>query len=156
MTAETTNEMVLHPMTGELLELAHAQTDDLGRFLADVRDYESRLKEAKSLVSREVLRRQDMAATWTTHTDGYTLKGSSPAAGEEWDELALRESLWELVDQGVISEEAAGAAVETVVTYKVRASGVGALRKLGGRVAETVNQHATPVEKTRYVTVSLH
>lgn len=145
-------EPVVHPLTGETLDLQTAPDENLARFLADVRDYESRLKEAKAIVSREALRRMDAGASWTLRAGDYTLKGSSPAPSEEWDEIALLSDLHQLVDEGVITEDAAGAAVETVITYKVRKAGINALRKLPG-VAQIVDRHSQPVEKTRYVSV---
>jgi hypothetical protein len=155
MTSSTlTVQNVIHPFTGETFDLSVSTTDDLASFLTEVREYESRLKEAKRIVTDETLRRLDERASWTLRTPDYTLKAPSPAPGEEWDEIALRSDLWQLVDDGVITEDAAGAAVETVVSYKVKTAGVNALRKLGGRVAETVNRHCREVEKRRYVTVT--
>jgi hypothetical protein len=146
-------ELTVIPFTGEAVDLASAGIDDLARLLADVKEYQSRLSEARSLLSREVLRRQDQAAKWTTPAGGYVLKSASPAPGEEFDALALREDLLGLVDEGALSIQAVDAAVETIVTYKARKSGVNALRKLGGVVAQIVDRHARPVEKARYVSV---
>jgi hypothetical protein len=149
-------EVVLHPLTGEVLELDATPTEELGRFLYEIRDLESRLREIKSLANREILSRQDRNAEWTTRAGEYVLKGASPSSTstEEFDGLALRSDLCELVDSGVLSIEAVDAAVQTVIIYKARKVGVNALRKLGGVVAETVDQHAKSVEKPRYVTVS--
>lgn len=147
-------EIVAHPFTGEAIELANAKVDELAKLLDAVKDYQSRLQELRSLVSQEVLRRQDQAASWTTKAGEYVLKGSSPAPVEEFDSLALRSELLGLVDEGALSIEAVDAAVETIVTYKARKAGVNSLRKLGGVVAQVVDRHATPIEKTRYVSVS--
>ena len=147
-------EIVVHPLTAEAVELASASTDDLAILLDSVKDYESRLREVKSLVSREVLRRQDHAASWTTRAGGYVLKGSSPAPAEEFDALALRSELLGLVDEGALTIEAVDAAVETVVSYRARKAGISALRKLGGVIAQIVDRHATPIEKTRYVSIA--
>jgi len=147
-------ELAVHPLTGEAVELASASTDDLAVLLDSVKDYESRLREVKSLVSREVLRRQDRDTSWTTRAGGYVLKGSSPAPAEEFDALALRSELLGLVDEGALTIEAVDAAVETIITYKARKAGVNALRKLGGVIAQVVDRHASPVDKPRYVSVS--
>jgi len=147
-------EIVVHPLTAEAVELASASTDDLAVLLDSVKDYESRLREVKSLVSREVLRRQDRDASWTTRAGGYVLKGSSPAPSEEFDALALRSELLGLVDEGALTIEAVDAAVETVVSYRARKAGISALRKLGGVIAQIVDRHATPIEKTRYVSIA--
>lgn len=150
----STTDLAVNPFTGEALELRDAAIDDLARFLDDIKDYRSRLQEAQSLVSREVLRRQDQAASWTTRAGGFVLKGASPAPSEEFDALALRSELLGLVDEGALSIEAVDAAVETIITYKPQKSGINALRKLGGVVAQIVDRHAQPVEKPRYVSIS--
>jgi len=149
----STDITVINPATGELLTL-NAATSDLGAYLADIREHEQLIREAKQLVTGELLARMDRDGLWTVHTEGgLTLKGGSPAPVVEYDELALRESLLELADQGVITVEAVDRAVEPVVSYKVRAVGVRALAKLGGRVADVIGSHARVVEKRRYVTV---
>jgi hypothetical protein len=151
-----TTELVVHPFTGEALELHDAETSDLAQLLDSLKDYESRLKEAKSLIGREVLRRQDLKAEWTTRAGGFILKGASPAteSQEEFDGLALHSELLGLVDEGALSIEAVDAAVETEVVYTPKKAGIAKLRKLGGVVAQIVDRHATTTEKTRYVSIS--
>ena len=144
---------VVSPRTGEVLTL-QSPTADLGAYLADVREHESLLRESKNYVQAEILRRMDANAEWTNHVEGgLKLTGSSPAPSEEFDELALRTSLLELADEGLITQEAVDKAVEPVVTYKARKAGINSLRKLGGRVADAISQHASEVQKTRYVRV---
>ena len=143
-----------NPSTGEVLTL-ESPTGDLGRYLADVREMESYVKEAKNIVQQEILRRMDKDALYTVRVPGAGLKlsGSSPAPSEEFDELALREALLVLVDEDVVTIEAVDRAVEPVVTYKARMAGIKALRKLGGRVAEVIDGHSNTIFKTRYVRV---
>lgn len=143
---------VVSPRTGEVLTL-DASTEDLGGYLADIREHESLLREGKNLVGGELVRRMDEGACWTLHTGGLKLSAPSPAPAIEYDELALRESLLQLADEGVISVEAVDRAVEPVVTYRARKSGINALQKLGGRVAAVIDAHANEVSKTRYVKV---
>lgn len=152
MTELVTTEQVVHPITGELLA-PDSPPETLAGFLAQVREYELELRAAKKLVTRWVLDVMDRRASWTLRAEGFTLTGQSPAPAESFDELALREDLLRLVDEDVLSVEAVDAAVETVVTFKVRRAGLSALRKLGGRVAETVDLHARLDEPTRYVSV---
>ena len=142
-----------NPITGEVLTLASPNAD-LGRYLADLREFEGRVREYKRAVTDELLARMDRSASWTVHAEGVKLSGASPQPSEEWDGPALREALLDLVDEGVLSIEAVDAAVETVVSYKPRKAGINALRKLGGRAAELVAEHRREVEKQRYITVS--
>ncbi len=144
---------VVHPGTGELINLRDAATDDLGRFLDEVRDYESRLREAKGLVTTEVVRRMDLEGQWTMRAGGFVLSAPSPAPAEEFDGKGLYSDLAALVFQGTITQDAAERAVKITTTYTPSAMGIKALRKLGGVVAETIAKHATPVEKKRYVKV---
>ena len=142
-----------NPITGEVLTLASPDRD-LGSYLADLRDFESVLREHKRIVTRELLERFDKQASWTHRFEGLKLTSSSPAPVEEWDGAELREALLALVDEGVLAIEAVDAAVETIVSYKPRKTGINALRKLGGRVNEIVESLKSEVEKDRYVSVT--
>lgn len=150
---QTTSVQLVNPSTGELLTL-DSPTEDLGRFLADMREHESLCREAKRAITREVVARMDKGATWTLHVEGLKLSSQSPAPVEEFDGPALHEALQFLVDEDVIGVEALDAAVETVISYKPRKAGINALRKLGGRVADVVDEHRTVIDKDRYVSVS--
>jgi hypothetical protein len=149
----TTTSQLVNPVTGEALTLA-SPTEDLGRWLADIRDFEYQLREAKRTVTTEILARLDKNAEWTAHLPGLKIRGDSPQPVEEWDGAQLREALLELVDEGVLAIEAVDAAVETIVSYKPRKAGINKLRKLGGRVAEVVDSLKRASEKDRRVTVS--
>lgn len=142
-----------NPVTGEVLTLA-AETGDLGRYLADLREFESVLREHKRIVSRELLARMDRAASWTFHAGALKLTGQSPAPVREWDGAELRDALLGLVDEGLITVEAVDAAVETVVSFRPRAAGISALRKLGGRVVEVVDSLCRESERERRISVS--
>ena len=145
---------IVHPLTGEAFALPDLTDALLARLLEDVKEYEWRLRNVKRAVSDEALRRMDRTASWTLHAgEGFTLKGASPAPVEQFDVVALRTDLAQLVADGLISDEAMNNAVEEIVDYKARKRGIDALRKLGGIVAETVNRHASNVEKQRYVSV---
>lgn len=143
---------VASPVTGELLTL-DAPTEDLASLLADIRDFESVLKEQKALVNRELLARLDKNASWTQQAGDYKLSAPSPATGEEWDGAGLYAALCDLKDSGVISMDAVNLAVEIQHVYKVRKVGVNSLRKLPG-VGQVVDRYCTPAEpKARYVSV---
>jgi hypothetical protein len=144
---------LVNPATGEPLSL-DSPSPELGRYLADLREFESVLREFKRLVSRELLSRMDREASWTLRADELKIVGQSPAPSEEWDGAELRQALLEHVDAGRLSVEAVDAAVETIISYKTRKAGITALRKLGGPIAETVNGLARTAERERRVTVS--
>lgn len=156
MSTELSTPLTLvNPATGEALTL-DSPTEDLGRFLADMREHESLWREAKNVVQGEIRNRMDQQKKWTLHVPGLKLTAPSPAAGtpEEWDGAALRSELLELADEGTLSIEAVDAAVEVIVTYKVHKAGINALRAGQGAPAEIVDRLAMRGEKPRYVTVS--
>lgn len=142
----------MNPATGEVLTLT-SPSEDLGAYLAAVKDLESQVRDYKRVVTDELLRRMDASADWTLHLPGMKLSAPSPAPAEEFDELALREDLLELVDAGRLSIEAVDRAIETVITYKAHKAGINALRKVPG-LAEVIARHTRTVEKRRYVTVT--
>ncbi len=128
MSTDLETRQVLVPHTGEVLDLA-APPEQLAQLLDEVRDVESRLRELKAEVSREIHARMDVARKWTLDAGPYKLVGKSDAPEEEWDVDALAATLTELVDDGAISTEAMDAACEVVTTFKVRKAGINALRK---------------------------
>lgn len=155
MSQSNTDLQVFNPSTGEILAL-DAPTVDLANVLADIRAYESRLKELKAELQREILRRMDESASWggaQWKLDGMQLAGQSPAPEESWDGAELRGRLLELVEDGALTIQAVDAAVEQVISFKVRKAGVQALRKLGGRVAAYVDSCCFTSEPQRYISV---
>lgn len=150
-----TSTALVQPKTGELLDLKDAPTDALAEWLAAVRDIESEYREAKGVVTRELLERMDREARWTVPlSNGWKLVGDSPAPTEGFDDIPmLLNDLRELAEEGVVSREAVEAAFPRVITFKADRSAVGRLRKLGGRVAEVIAAHAVRQERDRRVSV---
>ena len=154
--------LVPNPLTGEVIDLVDAPDVELAEFIENLDNARAAVQDAKRIVSDEAIRRMDVAAMWTLRAGPYQMRTASPEPEELYGEkrrieyqngAALREALNRLVDEKLISVEAADAAVETVVLYKVRKGGVLKLLKLGGKVAQTVREHAFHAEKRRYVSV---
>lgn len=145
--------MVPNVTTGEVLIVAESSTEQLGEARNAILDLEGRLRDHKATLDVEIVARMDADACWTLRAGEWKLSAPSPAAKTEWDAVALREALLALVDDGTITAGAVDAAVEPVVSYRARAKGIGALRKLGGRVAGIVAAHETLVDPVRRVTV---
>lgn len=144
---------VVSPRTGEVLTL-DAPLDDLGQWLDDVREVEGRIKDEKRAVQDELLRRFDKQALHTHHlAGGLKLSSPSPVPAVEYDALEMRTALLELVDADVLAIEAVDRAIEPITEYKPRKTGINALLKLGGRVAEIVREHTREIERARYVKV---
>jgi hypothetical protein len=151
---------VIHPLTGEALTLATAEDQQLVRFLEEVRQYESLLREAKSLVNRETLRRMDAAVLsgaeqgHTQRVGDWVLKAPAPDTVSEIDGEGLYHHLTILAREGTIGFEAVERCVKTETTYKPQRAQLNALGKVSPYVAQAVAEHTTEIEKPRYVKVS--
>lgn len=135
------DERVIDRASGELLDVRAASTERLGRFLEDSAELVGQLGEARGAVEREVLRRMDAQASWTTVAGELQLQAPSPEAGMTYyDADALYEVLVDLGRRGLIGREAAHAALSTDITveHKAQQRGIKALLSLGGEVAAAV------------------
>jgi hypothetical protein len=163
--------MLVNPNTGDVVQaltaenLLHAAgiTDprtatiaDLAAFVPDADHLTSLAREAKGIVSDELVRRMDRVGKWTIHEGDLTIKSSSPAAGtERYDDERLAEALEALVQEDLIDGHAAFAAIERVYPptpepcWRQKPAGIKALLKLGGRVTEAVLSAMVPVEPPR-------
>lgn len=137
--------IVVHPATGEILEL-DASTEMLARWLTEARELDERMREEKRRVVQELLARMDRDAQYTVRAGDMEIKGDGPAPPTEYDAEPLRRELEEFVDAEVISQDALDRAVEIVHVYKPRANGLKALVRQGGQLAEIVERHGRPKE----------
>lgn len=124
------NDIVLYdPTVGEIIRLNAAQAPD--EQLADVYEstiprLEAQLKAAKEIVSDELVGRLDRNGRWTLrvgdHRDvQWVINAPSPDVGTSFvDAHVLDEVLGELMEEGVISQQAASAALERTVTVTFR------------------------------------
>lgn len=151
---ELVRQPIVHPLTGQVLDLDKASPQDLAEMLVEADEYKSMLQELRNYIGSEVQRRMDAGAKWTLHAGDYKLTSSSPAPVEEFDGHDLYLALEELVQQGVITQDALERAVEIKVEYKPRKAGINALRKLGPIPNEAVGKHVREVVPRRYVKVS--
>lgn len=121
---------VLDSRTGEKIELdvKEAATEQLAAFVEVVREQEIYLGAAVGAVEVELLARLDKAGAWTKRVGDpesgvqYEITAPSPTAGTEDYEIGtLRAGLLELLEEGVIDEDAASAALsrEIVIVAKV-------------------------------------
>lgn len=146
--------VVVHPLTGELVDIANAPDDELAQFLEGIDEAKARVQDAKSVVSQEVMRRMDRMNVRNMRAGVYGVTvNRPPEAATGYDGAGLLDDLLRLVDEDVLAIEAVNAAVQTEVSYKVDRHAVNRLKKLGGVVAEAVQRHVFEVNKPRYVTV---
>lgn len=135
-----------------------ADLEQLAAFTLDADHLAGLSREAKTIVSDELVQRMDKRGKWTVREGDYTLKSSSPTAGtEKYDNETLAASLARLVEEDLIDQEAAEAAIEWVQPpppapyWRQKAAGIKALLKLGPRVAEAVLSARVEVEPPRRV-----
>lgn len=146
--------VVADPITGEVLDLATAATDELAAYLANVRDLEHRLRDHKKAAQAEVLKRMDSEATWTVRVGDWKLTGASPSPKVVYDAQGLQADLRQLAADDLVAPAAVERAVETVTSLRVSQAGINALEKLGGAVAEVVARHRREEPRDRRVAVS--
>lgn len=139
------------PITGEAIDL-DGPLEDIARVYREVQDVEQELRTLKQILSREVHDRMDKQARWTERVGGLEVRGEGPNR-TEFDPDALRKALLDLEELDLISESAAAAALEVVVTLKPRKAGISALLKIPGEVSERVKACERVVEKPRRLTV---
>lgn len=150
---------VVHPLTGETLVLADAESGQLARFLDEIREYEGLLKEAKSLVNREMLRRMDAAVLsgaekgHTQRLGAYVLKAPATDTTTAIDGEALYHHLTMLAREGTIGFEAVERCVKTETSYKPDRTQLNALGKVAPAVKSAVAEHTSTVPKARYANV---
>lgn len=143
---------LVHPQTGEIIDLHSAASDQIAQWIESVREWEANAREAKQLAAAELHDRMDRSASWTLHAGEYTIVGESPNR-VEYEVGTLRGVLGHLVEDGLITAEAADAAVKAEVTYKPAKRGINALMKLGGAVADAIRACERPVDRPRRVTL---
>lgn len=123
--------------TGEAIDLTGPDYD-LVRAFDELREYEAGVKTVRGVIGDELRRRMDLAATWTLRAGSFKATAPSPEPRTEYDVDDLREGLALLVAEGLISRDAADAALSREVTYKPSVGGIRKLKKLGGRVRAVV------------------
>lgn len=153
-----TGEVTLtNPSTGDSVALSDATVDQLADYKLAVAEWQDAAKAAQQMADGEILRRMDKQAKWTIHTPFGILTGRSPADVRTIDDpQGLRDALLELEAQGLLSTEAVEAAISQPPPkpqpLKVAVSGIDALLKIGGQVAETVERFSRMVPPDRKVT----
>jgi hypothetical protein len=104
---------VVDRVTGELLSVRDASTEQLAEFTTNCQQVKQEIGDAERVVSDELLDRLDKSASWTQRVGSYELKAPSPTAGTEtYPPDMLRDALVRLVDAGTISVDAASKALQ--------------------------------------------
>lgn len=103
---------VVHPATGELLDLAGQPTDQLIDLVEGAREYQQQVGEFRSAVEQVIVERMDRELDRTAIVGGHKLTVNA-ATRDEWDLDRLAAVLADLVNRSVISEKAARKVIET-------------------------------------------
>jgi hypothetical protein len=133
------------PPTGELISLGDAA--NCLRVLTEIRELETRLREAKGVLTDALAAEFSRQGTKTLELGG--IKATLGANTEiVWD----TEVLEELRDLG-LPEERMGALVTSEITYKVNALVAKQIAAANPAYAEVIERAKTFIPKTAYVTV---
>jgi len=139
---------VVHPATGELLDLAGQPTGQLADLLAGCRDYQQQVADFREQVEQEICRRMDRQNSRSAMVGQVRLTVNAQAR-TEWDLERLRTVLAELVTAGELDPAAAAAVIERPVPKplpeRVNAQ---AARKLDGHDAVRECSRKVPQRRT--------
>ena len=144
---------VVHPATGELLDLAGQPTDQLVELVEGARDYQAQVADFRAVVEEVICDRMDRELSRTAQVGGHRLTVNAPTR-DDWDLDMLHEVLAELVERGVITGEAALAVIEQpppkpVPERVVRVALNKLLKHPDGEVVEMLRECATQVPQRR-------
>lgn len=142
-------ELVPHPRTGEAVEIRSAATNTLAALRDAIVDWErSDVSGWKRAIDAELRDRLDhenvRSAEVGRGTGRYRITVPAPTKAA-WDGAAAYKALRGLVRQGLISETAAGRAVERVVEYKPKHA---ALKGLAEHADERVRTAVSACRET--------
>lgn len=149
---ERTDRHVLIPGSGELVSLDDA-TDQLAGHRLWLKEMAEAMRDAARVLDDELLRRADKAVTYTYRGSGLEVTMDGPDR-KVYDAEPLRAELVALAEQGVIDDTAVEKAIKVETTYKAMASGIKALKKLGGAVVEAIERHESENPRPRQVRVT--
>lgn len=102
---------VVHPATGELLDLAGQPTDQLVELVTGAREYAAQVAEFRAQVEQVICDRMDRELSRTAIVGGHRLTVNAPTS-DDWDLDRLDQVLAELVERGVITADAALAVID--------------------------------------------
>lgn len=116
--------LIVHPATGEALDIKEAETDQLAAAVVEVDALTGRLKDFTSVISDELVDRLDQGGQWTErvpHPNSgeavIKITAPSPDAGMTWTDPDLLDvELQQLVADGHVAPVAANRALERLVT----------------------------------------
>jgi hypothetical protein len=154
MSTDTTQELaVVDRTTGEIIDIAKADTARLAMFCTNLGELRKELAEAEGIVSDELVDRMDHEALYTLHVeDGeqqWEIKGSSPTAGTTvYLEDVLETELQGLVEENTITPEAAGRALHRHISLQLGVPWNADPREIAQKVKEALSIEVAGVAVT--------
>lgn len=150
--AALTPARVVQPMTGEVVDLINDPTDVLAERYREASNFVSEgARPFQRAVADALLNRMDHERTYTVRAGRWMVEGDSPNRVEVDDVDALYEELCALAASGAVSVEAVEKAFKT--ERKAVRSGLNALKRVPGPVAECVAAHEVQSSRPRQVKV---
>lgn len=112
MTTTESTTMIVHPGTGEAIDLATATTTDLAGRMEELSELLSDLGAFRRALINELAGRLDAAGRRSATVGEFTIATNAPTE-EIVDVATLREALEQLVDERVITRDAIDAVIVT-------------------------------------------
>lgn len=101
MSSTTSKAIIIHPVSGEVLELETATTTDVAEALARLGDLYNDLAAFKTRLVDEIAGRMDKANARTETVGNYKIEVNAPRT-EAYPVPTMRQALQELVDAGAL------------------------------------------------------
>jgi hypothetical protein len=135
---------VVDRLTGEIIDVQKAPTEVLAGFVTNLQALRKELADAESLVSDELVDRLDRNVSWTLRVsskDGaWEIKAPSPTAGTTvYPEDMLETALEDLVDDGMITPEAAAKALHRRIVLELGVPWDADPREMARKVKEAIS-----------------
>lgn len=139
------------PHTGEVIDLREAPTEMLAAVALEAQRTKREWSEFETMISEEVIRRLDADAVWTMRLEingeQVEIKAPSPTAGTEvYPEDSLEAELQGLVDDRIVSPEAASRALHRRIVLELGVPWESDPRELARNVSEALSIEVAGVQ----------
>lgn len=112
-----TGQALMHPVTGEVIDLRHASLAQIAEMAVETQDIGARLRDFQQELNDALLDHLDQNAMWTMRVGDIEITAKSPSAGTTvYPSGDLERELTALVERGTITLDAAGKALKRQVT----------------------------------------
>jgi len=148
---EQVSTEVLHPTTGEVIDLAEYTVDQVAEFHEQIKDLQAHAKTVRARVSDELDRRRRLQGGSSATVEGSGLAAKRKLSSPKWNAEGVIAALAGMVEDGVLPADEADALVPEVPVRKPNGTGLNAL--MSRLIADEEFGHVGHLQacKTQYV-----